>query len=544
MQTFEDDEAKGPEENEGVSQPNAPEQTTQTQDGEDWTAATLEPSGEEEVKPSTDKGVVNHYPEAFTTSPRDPQPLELPLPTTHPKDALANINKRYGDLADEDQLDALRHNPNGAVHAAYSSLLDTVQDEMSIGHDVTAGDHRYSNLVETRKGNVGLQVAGPSVRKGKELSGRNALLMITTHMGISKLANLPDVNSGIRFIYRAPNATEMAALDERLAQHKDTLGYYTLGLSHSFADSFSQEILFDFLMKYIVDCNLKDWKVDNVVNVGLLKSLIRKSSLKHHYLAIQAAFYSRGYPLVRICTSDDVTCANIMRGDVHFQHTYWVLEDGLTQDQLRFMTHDISHQHTAEEVLTYQASLDYPNASRDLVSETGAKLRLEFDVPNVADDLVKGAEWIKATRRTIMDTKRQFNDGLAEQRFVRKQVETNQLRLFTSWVKRIVVVDPENEANNSYVSNAEDIAKIIESFSNDDRLISEALDGVWRYMDTATKAVVGVPQHTCDVCGKSQEASNMDEAIVPFDPISVFFMCHCPSIARYQKTTAAMQDLV
>lgn len=549
METF-DESGQGLPEGQESQQETKEVTTTSTapqseaESSEDWVSATIEESEEDDVTVNTNLGVFNHYPDAFATDAKaQPASDAIPLPTTHPIPGGEGVAARYGDDADEEALEAITQSVDGVAHALYTSLLDTVQDEQSLHFDVTHGGYRYNNLVETRKGNIGLKSGAPAPAKGKELTGRNALLSITSHMGVSNLSNLPDVNSGIRIVYRAPNTTEMAALDERLAKNKDTLGYYTLGLSHSFADSFSQEILFDFLMDYIVECNLKDWKVEGVVNVGLLQQVIRKSSLKHHYLAIQAAYYSRGYPVVRVCTSSEATCAHVMRGNVNFEHTYWILEDQLTTDQMRFMTKDIKHQHTLEEVLKYQESLKFQNDSVEITGSTGKKICLEFATPTLAMDLSRGAEWIKATRRIIVEQKRNYNDATAEQRFVRKLVESNQLRLFTSWIKRIVAIhDDEKPSDSSWVSKPEDIDKIIATLGADDRILHEALTAIWKYMDTATKAVVGVPQHNCENCGGSQEPSNLDDAIVPFDPISVFFMCHCPSIARYQKATAAMQD--
>lgn len=506
------------------------------------------PDPELEVKQTITSGVKDQFVDktqvVLDDKDFDRSKAPIVITSTHPKYASKVLGERYPN----DNVDAVleaTETDEGKIHALYSHLSDAFQNEQGYGSMVSLNENEdlvMTNRLETNKGNIAMQVGGGGAFKnGTVLTGRKALLAITSHMGLSNAVQLPDVDSGMRFAYRSPNATEWAALDEQLARHKDELGYYTMGLSHSLTDSYTQELLFNFMMKYLIDCNVEGWKNDGVVNVKLLRQLLKRSSLQSHHLALQAAFYSRGYPLLRVCTAEGSKCSHVTNSMVYFQHSYWILENKLTRSQLRHMTTAMSHRYKPEEIINYQNSLEFDNSSIKTESPSGGEMILNLKVPNLATELVAAERWIARIKELMSDGNRSFRDAISEAKFIRRLVDTNQLALFTTWIGSISLVD--GEGNTATIEDRDTIQEGIEHLSSNDELLAVVLDGIWEYIEAARKSIIGVPQHQCGKCKQLQATTDLSKELVPFDATATFFTLLTPTVSRYQKLMLDMPGL-
>ena len=411
---------------------------------------------------------------------------------------------------------------------ASNFLFPVQEDGTSYQEEYVLDDSiRLRNKISARKeGKVDIELKNQvkNFTQSQTISGRSAVLAITAAAGDKAVLTVPLPNSGIRVVLRSPTLEEFVAFEEQLGLKKGQLGRSTLGFIFTHLDVLMTEELYLFIFEYIEHCNLENWKVDGVVNVELLKQVIKLTSLFSLVDGLLATYYPEGHNLIQPCTNLEGECLHVEKGIVNFNNIWWCDESKLNDSQLSHMTTSSKHTHSLQTVLEYQNHFKFPHSEFIFDLNNGSKFKFEFEVPTLEKHTMGGERWVRGIESIINSRLSSSGNEAAKRRATDEMIDRNQLKPYASWIKSIVLIKDGVEIK---VANYEDNLLLIEQYSDNEDFIGGVVSAIWKFMNYSNVVVIGVPSKPCPSCGHADK-----KTIVPVNIIETFFTLLLPSMSK------------
>lgn len=342
---------------------------------------------------------------------------------------------------------------------------------------------------------------------GEKLTGSEAMREMDKNYGLGGHFVIPLVHSGVWLSLKPSTNLEYASLDEKLRTEKDDFGKRTLGMVFSNNKTYIVNHLMDFIEAHVQSCSVIDWE-----DIGL-RNILKITDLLVLAAAMGYTLYPNGFEYVSACTGS-TDCDHIYNGKLKIPNCIWFDRKSLTKSQKTFMG-DRMAKRTFEEVQNYQEeSQDVDNSF-----EVGENIRVFFKVPTIGQNITSGYRWFEDMEQTIIQA---FGANLERDKsneYMTKRIGLSILRQYGHFFKTIQFVDSGN-----YIEDDDDISEALVRLSGVHDILDDTLQGVGKYIEKQTKAIVAIPRYNCPECGQPQ-TQQMEEhpMLIPIDPVNLFF---------------------
>lgn len=364
---------------------------------------------------------------------------------------------------------------------------------------------------------VHLSAARPRIAKPKAgsdalLVGDRALRMIAAKLSDSQTLQIPLWSSGIWLCFEAPDLVDQDRLDRRIANERVRLGRNTRGAIFSNDGVYIADIIVDFMLERVFDCNIKGWTPE------LLRSLIRQPDIQTIAWGLGLAMYAKGFPLAQPCTADPTKCTYVTEEILDLSKIHWVDHARLNDKQRRFMLARDTKR-TEEQILEYQAEFVEPVSKT--VSILDNEVSIVYKVPSIQDHLTSGIQWIEDIVNTAERTLGVQLDDEKKEEFFLSQANASRIRRYSHWIHSIVIT---NDDEQSVITDRDTIEKIAVKLCNDTEVRKTIINGAVRYANETLVSMIGLPNYECPSCGSWHlTEAGASKMILPLDAVSVFF---------------------
>lgn len=364
---------------------------------------------------------------------------------------------------------------------------------------------------------VNLGAARPRIAKLKGgsdslLVGDRALRMIASKLSDSQTLQIPLWASGIWICFEAPDLVEQDRLDRRIANERVRLGRNTRGAIFSNDSVYIADIIVDFMMERIFDCNVKGWTPE------ILRSLIRQPDIQTMAWGLGLSMYAKGFPLAQPCTADPNKCTYVAEELLDLSKIHWVDHTRINEKQRRFMLARDTKR-TEEQILEYQAEFSEP-ASKTIQVLDG-DISIVYKIPSIQEHLTSGIQWIEDIVNSAERTLGVQLDDEKKEDFFLSQANASRIRRYSHWIHSIVVNEDDEQ---SVITDRDTIEKVAVKLCNDTEVRKAIINGAVMYANNTLVTMVGLPNYECPSCGSWHHTEEgATKMLLPLDAVSVFF---------------------
>lgn len=421
-------------------------------------------------------------------------------------------------MYDDDYTEKLY--PDGLVKtedATAVMISDFVVDSNEALYNQHTG--KISNVIEgTDKDGVGRKTAITKSKpklNGSTLVGEEAVLAITTNLGMSGQIEVPLVNSGFRLRLNRLSGDDLAILDEQLLVNKGEFGRMTIGTSMGFNNSYLRRDIVNTIMRAVVSHNIEGIAD---TDIDALRKRIKNRDYKTLLTAVMVGSFPDGFSANIPCGNIKTKCRHVTTAYVNAARTFHVDHGLLTDKQLEVITRPISEKVTDIELEAYQAAF---NTESDFFEFTknGSIYRFSFQNCNLENNIRAGISWAANINKAITRFIANKDDISVRKRIVNNTLNTNVLAQFGGWFKSITVRDEDTDELLMTVTDQNTIIKILKEIYADEN-VTEVFEAINKYIYSGNPVTIGVPEYTCPVCGEDE----VKKILVPLDIESLFFI--------------------
>ena len=322
------------------------------------------------------------------------------------------------------------------------------------------------------------------------VSGEAAVMKVKARLGLGSIMPIPLWHTGGWITLKAPSNAAIFELNRRIAQEKITLGRMTNGMVFSNTGIYIQSYLINFVLAHVYDTTLGTKDPEE------LKKIILSTDLPSLVWGMVCTMYPDGYELREPCVAQITKCNHISSGKVNIARLRVVDTSKLTEAQLKHMSRR-NGTHSETEIETYQEAFTYRNQRFEIEGADG--MGLELSVPTLADYEQVGFNWVDSVVNMVDAAFRVPLKGDARNTYITEQGRLAALRQFSHWIKTIDL-DADSE-DTDMVVDRETIDSICSEFSADETIRTSVLNGIGKFIEESTIAVIGYPNTECPSCG-------------------------------------------
>lgn len=373
--------------------------------------------------------------------------------------------------------------------------------------------------------NVLLNLISPRINNpsaGHSLVGDVALQQFSAALGRGRTYWHPLPVTGIWCCIKEPTLTADINLLEIIADEKWRLGTITGGTAWSQVSTYTIKHVAAFLLRHIVDSNLKGWTPE------LLIDLIALPDLTNLARGMLAARHANGYKFTRPCTYNPDKCTAVTTKRVDFRKMLLIDNNMLSQKQKKQIA-GYSKAMTVEDVAAYRKEFNWDD------NETVINDRLSFinKVPTINEFIISGDDWIQNIV-TMSENVLSEDKGRARDGYIMRQAKATSCVQYSAWIKEIRVYSEQSEVEDDErpyraIDKMEAINETLATNAGYEEVTTAVEEGTLMFIANTTLSVFGVPNHTCEQCGNKQIQTHIDEngklietPVVPLDIIQLF----------------------
>lgn len=352
---------------------------------------------------------------------------------------------------------------------------------------------------------------------GSTLVGEEAILAITSSLGVGGKITTPLVNSGFSIRTRRLTGDDIVILDEQLLLNKGEFGRMTIGTSMGFISSYLQRDIITTLLRSVTDHNYAG------IEQGDIEGL--RKVIKHRdYWAMLVGALAGTNPdglLTNIpCTSHVKDCDHVTTGNTLPSRLYHVDHEKLTARQLEIITRPMSIPVTKDDLVDYQADFITDSDYYEFTSE-GKVYHFHYQQPSIQDNVNAGVKWASSINKIVNRHIASKDDPVVRKRVVRRALELNTLSQFGGWFSYIEV---KNEEDGTLLARVDDQDTIIGLLKELYQLeeVGGALDNIRKFISNKDPVTIGVPNFKCPKCSATVKPKS--DILVPVDIQLLFFI--------------------
>lgn len=338
-------------------------------------------------------------------------------------------------------------------------------------------------------------------------SGEKAMLRVRSLLGMGGIISIPLFHSGFWVTLTAPPDGAVIELRRRLLQEKIDLGRRTFGLVFSNEQSYLNSWLLEFCLDYLYDTNAK---VDNPQVE--LRELIKTQDLNILFWGMACLIWPRGFDYVRpLTTAAGVENYNSISAKINITKLLWVDNASFSDEAKSHLARRARSSVSVEEIKRYQDTF-MPSVASGRLIKVNDSVSLKVASPSAAKYIEDGDIWISNIISTVDNT---FTTAAPDEQSRAAAIDNHaraaRLRNYSAWVKAIVVEGIESE-------DQELINGTLETLSQDDEYSKLVQEGISKFIDDSTRALVAIPSTN----GKETEVPRFAN-LIPIDVINAFF---------------------
>lgn len=367
-----------------------------------------------------------------------------------------------------------------------------------------------------------IATGGNSSTNGR-VSGEEAKSRLKARLGVGSLAQAPMWHSGFWVSLQAPGEGEMLELEQQLGNSKITLGRVSGGLAFSANNVYHQLTVVNFAISKMYDSTLKD------ISPASVKSKMLITDIPLLILQLGLINNPNGYPLARPCTDHAKECQHIEEEVLNLSRLKFVDRRSLSQNQRRLMARRTQKINEAE-LAEYVNGHAYASTTLCAISDD---VYVEFAVPTVELYEKSSFDWINSIEERVDAAFGTSLEGQERDQYILAQSRMATARQYSHWVKRIIFKNVEEATPGvlTYDPAVDDVDDVRESFvellgeiSSRQDVVERFVEGVQKFIDSVTVAMVAIPRYTCRVCGAEQTVeSSRHPRLLPLDVTRLFF---------------------
>lgn len=379
-----------------------------------------------------------------------------------------------------------------------------------------------SNLITATKDGEVLRKMAISKNKpllnGSTMVGEDAVLAITSSLGLGGKIKVPLVNSGFTIELTKFTGDDWTILDEQLLLNKGEFGRITVGSSMSHMSSYLKRDIISAILKHICGHNLA------FVNQNEPNKLTKYISTRDYETLLVAVLYGSlpdGLPTNIPCMSVDTNCNAITTGKTNAARMFYVDHGKLTDYQLETITQPMT------ELLSKE---DYDKYHKEFKSDTSefkftrdeVEYVFTYKSPSLEDDINSGMSWASGINKAINRYITSKDDYVTRKRYINKTINTNTLAQFGGWFESIELFSTDDGSKLLRIEDQDTILKTLKSLYSDES-VSDALTSIREFIHNPNPTTIGVPTFICPSCKKTAEPDS-EVIIIPVDIQSLFFI--------------------
>lgn len=445
------------------------------------------------------------------------------------------INPRYlilmdGDTLDPEALSKVFPNPesdpaDGVAYltASFTSDVESTIYKKHIGPlaNIITGKDEEGNLRKTA-----VTRANP-ILNGSELVGEEAVLAITSSLGLGQPNEIPLVNSGFRVKIAKAEGDDLTILDEQLLRNKGEFGRMTVGSSMAFTSVYLQRDIVNTILRLV-----KAHNIDGVAQ-GDMEELRKRISHRDYptlLLGLLAGTNPEGLHTNVPCTSPDVDCKHVIGGFTLPPRMFYVDHGKLTDAQLEIITRPMSKTVSLAELKTYQDEFKSENDHYEFThGET--RYRVNYQNPSLENNIRAGMRWATNINNAINRYIAGKDLPEVRKRVINKTLNTNTLTQFGGWIGSIEMFSTIDDSLQATIRDQDTIISVLRSTYSASGM-GDAVEEIREFIYNKNPVTIGVPTLICPKCKKS--ANNNESVLIPVDIEALFFI-HCvdPLLQQY-----------
>lgn len=437
------------------------------------------------------------------------------------------INPRYaiilsGDATDPDTLSKVYPNPDsdpadGVAYltAAFTSDMDTIFAKEHIGP--------LSNVItgKDEEGNPRATAVSRSkpLLNGSELVGEEAVLAITSSLGLGQPNEVPLVNSGFRVKIGKADGDDLMVLDEQLLRNKGEFGRMTIGSSMAFTSVYLQRDIVNTILRLVKAHNLEG------VAQGDIEGLRNRISHRDYpalLLGLLAGTNPEGLHTNTPCTSEDADCKHITTGFTLPPRMFYVDHGKLTDKQLEIITRPMSKLVSDAEWKEYRREFESESDYYEFIKGE-VRYRINYQNPSIENNIRAGVRWATNINNAINRYISGKDLPEVRKRVVNKALNTNTLTQFGGWIGSIELFSTVDDSLLATIRDQDTIISTLRSTYESEGMTG-ALEEIRKFIYNKNPLTVGVPNYTCSNCNKP--ANKGGAVLIPVDIEALFFI-HC-----------------
>lgn len=367
-----------------------------------------------------------------------------------------------------------------------------------------------------------IATGGNSSTNGR-VSGEEAKSRLKARLGVGSLAQAPMWHSGFWVSLQAPGEGEMLELEQQLGNSKISLGRVSGGLAFSANNVYHQLTVVNFAISKMYDSTLKD------ISPAVVKQKMLITDIPLLMLQLGLINNPNGYPLARPCTNHVGQCQHIEEEVLNLARLLFVDRRSLSPSQRKLMARRTQKTNDAE-LAEYVNGHAYADTALCAISDD---IYVEFAVPTVELYEKSSFEWINSIEERVDAAFGTSLEGQERDQYIMAQSRMATARQYSHWVKRIIFKNKEEEVPGVLTFNPEEddqddvresFVELLGEISSRQDVVERFTEGVQKFIDSVTVAMVAIPRYNCRICGAEQTVEGSKHPrLLPLDVTRLFF---------------------
>lgn len=363
-----------------------------------------------------------------------------------------------------------------------------------------------------------LTISAPTMQNmtNKLLTGESAVLYSMSKLGMGTIMQVPLWHSGLWVSLVSPSEVDILNVYIKVGNDKISIGRETSGLIYSNVGVIVVKIITELVTQILYNNTVEGGDEINILDVAKIQDLYPL------IWGVVCAMFPIGFDYEQPCSSNIGTCTYKATGKIDPKKLLWVDKKALSADHIAHMAKKTPNSVSLDDINRYQSTLqNITNKTIAFTSSTGAELKVTLRSPSISEHIENGDAWI-ASLTTMVESmvSTDIIDDVDKNTYISKHANITKMREYSHFVKSL-------EIDTNIITDRSTINKILDMLSNDSKIRVAFIDGVRKFVDDSTIAVVGIPSYDCPECGVDQNKNPPNanfNNIIPLDTIVGFFI--------------------
>lgn len=358
-------------------------------------------------------------------------------------------------------------------------------------------------------------------RKAGDVSGKAAVALFTSTLGIGNVVQIPLWHSGFWVTIRPPKNQDIVSLELAIAENSIRLGRSTNTLIYSNYSVVFNRILMDFIVNHMVDTTLK---LDDA------EDDIRNHIVVHDFyplvLGVLQGMFPDGIPITKTCVNtlkfkeDNKTplCDFVAKGKTDPSLLLFPNYKDISKNMMETMSKRTPNSVTVNEANEYKLSIKNLKEKKFSVNTKNNDGSVEFTlrIPKLYDYLNRGEEWINNIIKLSEEIFSETDSIESKRDKIEAILATVALGSYNSYVTEI-------KYGESTVTDPSTITDVLEVMTSDANVNKILLKEIREYIGNSYVALVGTPVFECPKCKapQTEEGNGLSKSFKEFIPINV-----------------------